>query len=408
MKAKSSLDVYSLLYFTTLVVCVIYLLSPCSLWGFYEVISRYLELLSGGLTVILFPLVFSRYKGNSSMLLLISLLFVVFVGINSEKLFYLWSSFVLVTGAKGLPFKTIVKVHFIVSLCFCLLNVYGYETGALKQANNFSDSIREGMMGDLVQRYDYGYGWASDFANHVFFILLDLWILLKGKLGFLWIPSYVFMAFVVIFKADARLSAGLILLLVIISLYLRWKDFRHKQVGKFVKWSIIVSILLFVFLSIGATLAYESSNLYWFGANVLLSNRLQLGSDAIMEFGISWFGQPVEMHGALDAGGLNEYNFVDCSYVQCLLRYGVITVACLVLMYCKMAIQSLRRNDMVLLFASFLVGISGIIAQFVFEYRYCVLLFAFFASHSLQNAHSSASLNNDKRPTDSSQNKRQY
>lgn len=382
MKNEQTIDIYKLLYYSTFVLCMLNFLRVYSLWSFYDSIGRIIELLSGGFTVVLFPFIFSRYKGNNSILLMFFLILILLVGINSEKLLFLWSSFVLVTGAKGLSFRNIVKVHFIVSLCFCLLNVFGYEIGVLKQTNNYSIDIREGMMGDFVQRVDYGYGWATDFANHVFFILLDLWILLKGKLGLLWVSVYIAIAFVVIFKADARLSAGLILLIVIISLCLKWKDIRHKPVGKFVKSYLIVSILFFVLISIWATLAYDPSNLYWLGANLLLSNRLQLGSDAILEFGISWFGQPVEMHGALDAGGMNEYNFVDSTYVQYLIRYGVVSSVLLIILLCKIAINAMRKNNIVLLFAIFLVGLSGIFAQFVYDFRFCVILLAFMATHN--------------------------
>lgn len=382
MKTEKTLDIYKLLYYSTFVLCMLNFLRCYSLWSFYESIGRIIELLSAGLTIVLFPFVFFRYKGNSMIMLVTSLLLVLLVGIYSEKLLFLWSSFVLVTGAKELSFRNIVKVHFIVCLCFCLLNVLGYEMGVLKQANNYIDDIREGMTGDFVQRVDYGYGWATDFANHVLFILLDLWILLKGKLGLLWGSVYIAMAFVVIFESDARLSAGLILLIVIISLYLKWKDYRHKLVGKFVKWSIIVSIPLSVLISLWATMSYEPSNLYWFGANYLFSNRLQLSSDAVIEFGISWFGQPVELHGALDAGGGNEYNFVDNSYIQFLIRYGIIFNVLLLFLLCKIAIKAMKKDDVVLLFAIFVVGLSGIFAQFVYDFRFCVILLAFMATHN--------------------------
>ena len=111
MKTEKTLDIYKLLYYSTFVLCMLNFLRCYSLWSFYESIGRIIELLSAGLTIVLFPFVFYRYKGNSMIMLVTSLLLVLLVGIYSEKLLFLWSSFVLVTGAKELSFRNIVKVH---------------------------------------------------------------------------------------------------------------------------------------------------------------------------------------------------------------------------------------------------------------------------------------------------------
>lgn len=374
-------SIYSLSYYATFFVCLINALRVYSLWGFYGKIGHYLDLLSIGMTILLLPLVFSLYKGRGIFLLSISLLFTIIVGVNSDRLYFLWTSFVLIVGAKGKSFKAIVKFHFIVCLCFCLFNVYGYEIGALKQANNYIDGIREGITGDWTQRLDFGYGWATDFANHVFYILLDFWILVKGKLKWWGYLLFLYMPFFVVVYTDSRLASGCILLLLISSLCLWWKEKKDNQIGRKMKLCMILSVPFFAVLSIWATFSYDPSNLYWFASDILLSGRLGLGYDAISEFGISWLGQPVEMHGAIDAGGLMEYNFVDSSYVHFLIRYGIVFISFLVLLFMRMSADAAKRNDNVLLIAIMIAGITGIVAQFVFDYKYCVLLLALVAVH---------------------------
>ena len=314
-------------------------------------------------------------------MLLFSLLFLLILGFNSEYLYFLWPSFVLIIGAYGIKFHDIVKVHFIVSLCFCLMNIIGYKMGMMVQANNYSDGIREGLTGDWVERLDFGYGWATDFANHVFFILLDFWILKRGRLNLWGFLLFLYMPFFIIVYTDSRLSAGCVLLLLFFTIYLKWKDKRKGVMSKYTKWCIIASLPLFAFISIYATMAYDESNIYWMAANLLVSNRLGHGSDALYEFGIPWFGQPVEMYGAIDAGGGLEYNFVDCIYVQYLIRFGFLFVCILLYLYMKMGIKAIQRNDVVFLIAFLIVAFSGVIAQYAFDYKFCVLPLALLATH---------------------------
>ena len=384
---KHSNDLYSILYHATLITSMLNMLRVYSLLVFYQITTvKYLLLLSSyGLSVVLFVFSLSRYKGKERSLLFLMLLILLVLGYNSDYYAIVWFTFVLVIGAKGVYFRDIVKIHFIVSLCFCMMNMIGYKMGWLVQANNYSDGIREGLMGDWVQRYDFGYGWATDYANHVFFILLDWWILQRGRLNILGYVLFLYMPYFVIVYTDSRLAAGCILLLLLASLYIKWKDKRNGQMSRFTKWCVIVSLPLFAFISIYATMAYDERNLFWFAANLLVSNRLGHGSDALYEFGIPWVGQPVEMHGAIDAGGLAEYNFVDCIYVQYLIRFGFFFLGILIYMYMKMAIKAARRDDMVFLIAILIVGFSGVIAQYAFDFKFCVLPLALLVAHEQFN-----------------------
>lgn len=381
MKNKQPVDFYKLLYYSTFVICMINFLRPYSLWGVYDLIGPYINLLSIGLSLVSFVFIIPRYEGHNALLMIFILLFILIVGINSDKFLFLWTSFVLIVGAKDISFHSIVKVHFVVSLSFCLLNVFGYELGLLKQANNYLGDLREGFGGDLVERLHFGYGWATDFANHVFFILLDYWILHNGKLSIMGYLLFLFVPPFIIIYTDTRLATGCIILLMLSSIYLSRKEKKIKQISSITKKVLIFSLPFFAVTSIWATIDYEPTNLYWFAANIVLSNRLQYGADAINEFGISWLGQPVEMHGAIDAGGMAEYNFVDCSYVQFLIRYGVVFISLIVFLFIRMSLSAVSRDDRVLLFAIMIAGVSGIIAQFVFDYRYCVLFLALMASH---------------------------
>lgn len=382
IKIKRKTDFYSLLYYSTFAITLLNYMRMYSLLSIYKIIGPFLSIGSVGLTIALFFVGLMRYKKNGLLVVLIAIL-TLFVGYNSERIMALWTTFVLVMGAKDMSFRDIVKVHFIISLCFCLLNVSGSLLGMTEHANIYANNIRDSLLGGETRREHFGYGWSTDFANHVFFILLDLWILLKGRLRFWGCLCYIGVASIIITKSDARLASCCILMIVCCSLYL-WKiDSSKKQFSFITRMAFILSIPVFAIVSILATLSYDNSNSLWLTLNLMLSNRLSHGFEAIEEYGISWLGQPVKFYGAINVEAGVQTNFVDSVYVNYLIRYGVVTICFYVYLFYLITVKALKRNDRILLFAIVIAGISGIIAQFLFETSFSVLILALFAKHNI-------------------------
>lgn len=376
MKVNSA---YNLLYNITFVVTLLTGLKAYTLWPFFNSLSIVLWFLSIPSSFLLMILCIPKYKNLNLIITIVLLLIVLIIGHYSERLYYLWSSFVLIIGAKGIQFRKLVKLHFVLSLCFCLFNIIGYEMG-MTMTPNVIDPQREGMLGDNVVRMDFGYGWATDFATHVFFILLDYWLIRNGNLRFIEYLLYLSICSFLTIFCDARLAVICIFFILCFSLYIKY--YRAKLWGRLFARSLVWGIPIFALISVYATFKYDSSNLIWFGADVLLSGRLSLGNDAIYDYGFSLLGQPIEMYGQLNAGGAAVYNFVDCSYVQYYLRYGIVLVTIIIYLYYRIGKDALRRSDLCLLSALFIAGLSGVIAQFVFDLRFCILLVAITSLHS--------------------------
>lgn len=390
MKNNHKTDFYSLLYYSTFAITLLNFMRVYSLLSIYQIISPFLSIGSIVLTTVLFFSGLMRYKKNGFLMVLIAIL-TLLVGYNSERIMALWTTFVLVMGAKDMSYREIVKAHFILSLCFCLLNVSGSLLGITGHANIYADNIRESLFGGETRREHFGYGWSTDFANHVFFILLDLWILLKGRLRLWGALGYVAVAYIIITMSDARLASGCILMIVCCSLYLWKTDSSKEQLSFITRIAFNLSIPIFAIISIYATLSYDSSNNFWFSLNLLLSGRLSLGFEAIEEYGISWLGQPVKFYGALNMEAGVQANFVDSVYVNYLVKYGIISICLYVYLFYLITVKAVKRNDKVLLFAIVIAGISGIIAQFLFDPFFSVLILALFAKHNIPDNKSNIS-----------------
>ena len=79
---------------------------------------------------------------------------------------------------------------------------------------------------------------------------------------------------------------------------------------------------------------YDSTNAVYARVNSLLSGRLRLGYQAIADYGVTLFGHPIEWIGfALGTAPDKAYNYVDCSYLQVMLEYGVVFLILIVLLY---------------------------------------------------------------------------
>ena len=372
---------YRSLYFAFLILAMLYQCRQLTLWGFYQDIVPVFRWCAMFLALPILAYCMPKYKGKEFLLIILISIIVFFAGYNSDNLTILLLSYTIVIGAKDIKFRDIVKIHFIFGLFFCFFNIVGRELDLIPRPNLIEGNEREGTFGNIVTREDFGYGFPTDFALHVFYILLDYWILKNRRLKGFEILVYLYSVYFVITYSDARLAAICILLIVLLSLSLPL-FYRKTFINKYIAIPfLIVCIPFFAVISIGATIMFDESNIYWIGADLLFSGRLHLGQNSMQEAGISMFGQTYTMYGMGSLGIGDEYNYIDCSYLQSLVFWGIVLTVILVLIFVKICKSASSRMDYVLLFAIFIAGISGVVAQFFYFLAYCPLIIAIVAQH---------------------------
>lgn len=354
-------------------------------WGFRDFCFgfKYITFLS---SVLLLCSSLSSYKSNQSAVIISISLLIIIVVWNSDEYFgyVLWILFALTVGSKGLNFRSIIRCHLYVEVCFCLVNIISNAMGWTDKTFLFTGDEREDMFGgNVVTRFSAGYPAATDFATHVLFIVLDYWIL---KNGILKIAEYVLFSIIIyslIAYCDARQASGCLILLILCSLFVSYLERKQSMMNKWLGRFLIMGIPLFFFISLYATMSYDSSDMGWVAADILLSGRLQLGLEAIEKYGIPWFGQNITFIGGGFSNTVEEYDYVDCAYVQFLLRWGPLVMALFLLGFVKTGMDAFRRNDAVLIFSLFIAGVSAMITQFLFHLNYCILILALTAVHNV-------------------------
>ena len=109
--------------------------------------------------------------------------------------------------------------------------------------------------------------------------------------------------------------------------------------------------------------------------NELSNSRLRLGWQGIEEHGFRLFGRTIESVGAgQTTGKIAEYFFVDSSYVNMFLRFGVLFGATVLLCY----VISCRKNrcDLYYLYMIAVVAVNCMVAHHLMEAAYNPLLLA--------------------------------
>ena len=83
----------------------------------------------------------------------------------------------------------------------------------------------------------------------------------------------------------------------------------------------------------------------WTKLNDALSGRLQLGQNAFQKYGVPLFGQKITWVGYGMGAVAGEYNYVDCSYMQTMIQYGLIALIIIIAMYTFMMYMAVRLKD---------------------------------------------------------------
>jgi hypothetical protein len=231
-------------------------------------------------------------------------------------------------------------------------------------------------------RYSVGTIYPTDFASLVLFLLLYLWVALKKipdcMLLVLPIISFV-IAWKVTYSMTSMICSVLFLGVILYHIFDRSILSRHKHLRNVNDWTIALLICVLAGAMILLTILFKSGHKSIQELNELLSHRLYYANRGLRAYGVHPFGSSFEMVGA----GISKsseyvteqpYNFIDCSYLLILIRYGYL----LLLMVLTIWITTVRRfqkadNQRVAL-AMMIIAIHSVAEHHMIEVHYNIVL----------------------------------
>ena len=225
-------------------------------------------------------------------------------------------------------------------------------------------------------RSSWGVIYPTDFSSVLIYLCVAAWI------GWKKLPDWLFLIFgsVSLFIAHFLTSSNtsvytslLFLLFVVLHMFLKHDAFR--KFGRFIDHAACVVFPAFGFVMIGLILLYSRGNGFAYQVDRWSHSRLSNALDAYNIYGIQLFGSPLTQIGGGGSVVVRiDYNFVDCSYLLILLRYGAVTLALLTLLWVLMTNHAGKIGDRRLLLSLTLIAFHSVSEHHFTEVNYNLLL----------------------------------
>lgn len=291
--------------------------------------------------------------------------------IGHQGIHILW--LILILGSRNVSFEKILKSYLIVTGAIVFLAIISSFLGVIENLQYVSES--------RGTRNSFGIVSPTDFAAHIFYLIITFFYLKGEKLKNWHYIVTVVAAVLIYYYCNARLDSGCILFIAILfGIGNVLRNFKaKKRLSRawekiWMRFGMLV-MPAFAILSIVVTIMYREGNVFWEKVNVFSNGRVRLGKIGFTEYGLQLFGQKLEMigfGGTTDA--VQDYFFLDCSYVNVLLSYGIIFF--IIVLFVHMYLCYKNRSDLYFLYAIALIALNCVFAHHLLEVAYNPFLLA--------------------------------
>ncbi|MBM7641774.1 hypothetical protein [Streptococcus loxodontisalivarius] len=253
----------------------------------------------------------------------------------------------LLLAVKNRNLISILKVHLYTVVTLIILLLFCYGIGLLPGGY----SLRESTM-----RYYLGFSYTSYLANFLFHIIITAIFVYKERLSLLVCAILLIINYGVYVLTDTKSAyyLSLLVLLVFICLKVFRLDLRHDMIknSRISRWVEQIAFPLSTIFVLILTLLYNTGNSFMIRLNQILTYRLMLGAKAIDKYPINLFGHKIVWAG-FNTG--MEYLYVDSSFLNILLNYGIISIVLFSLGYYILGKKNIYRDGFYMLAFVFLI-----------------------------------------------------
>jgi hypothetical protein len=285
---------------------------------------------------------------------------------------FFWAT-LLVACAKGVDFDRIVWVYLgmvvALMLAYWLMSVLGIVP-------SFDYEAARGF------RHAFGSVYPTDFAAHVFFVALALAYLRRDALNAFDVALDLGLAWFCHTQCIARSATICLVLLALVCGYvfakrrITNKPFELATPGLALAIGVSLASCLFMLL---ASWCFDPASDVFLKLDALLSTRLSLGRTAFDTLSITSFGQRFEMVGLggyTDVAAAGGMFYLDCSYMQVLMRWGVSSLFICMAAMVFAQVRAYRAGVAIVPLLVMLVCIHCITDQYLVNYCYNFFMLA--------------------------------
>lgn len=334
---KNYIQISNYIYIFALVVFLASSILPKTMWVYtvgenFELLLKILRYVS--YLACIFKMFFDNYYFSDFWKLSIMIIFVLAASYFSASMI-LFTYSLLFVSSYGIEKKMIIKYAVCIQFCLLFVIIITSQIG-LNIDFIFDAGARN--------RHGLGFTWTTTASIFFFFICLEYIYIREKRMKIVEYIVILTLSYILYKLTDARLTFALsIMTLVFFWLFSNFKFVKLIMEKMRVIWVMMPFIV--TFFSYYIHRSYVAGNWFWDKFNNLISGRLKLGKAAIEQYGIKVFGQEIEWIGYAYQAKEGVYNYVDCSYLQIVIQYGVVLLGLCLIAYAYILLRATREND---------------------------------------------------------------
>lgn len=295
-----------------------------------------------------------------------------------------------IIGARKIDYKKVLKVYLAIEVPLTLITLMAARLGIIENLVYHR--------GEQV-RMTFGFVYPTNFVSHLMF-MIAAWIAIREvKCTFLELGVISILVVFLDKYCDARCGEICIILIVLCTVYLKCRMYFSEKKEKKYKTSKFLNFLCLCvpFFSAGIMILlsrfYDPSKGWMEKLNSITTTRLSLGKKTFDLYDMKLWGQYIEMHGG---GGTTDpvpdYFFIDCSYLNILMRFGFAVFVIVMLLLSIMIIKSFNKPYLMAMIV--VICIHSVIEQHLFELHYNIFFMLAFANINVQDNRKKAFIKN--------------
>lgn len=122
------------------------------------------------------------------------------------------------------------------------------------------------------------------------------------------------------------------------------------QILSKIKYGLLLYPFLMFALSLWLVVKYDPQIDWWNRFNEIVHSRIGLGKTGLEKYGIHILGNQIEWIGTgIHPKNLDKYNYVDSSYMQLLLNFGLLFIIAVLIIYATIMYKAIKLGDYLLI-----------------------------------------------------------
>lgn len=344
-----------------------------------EYLYSYIQVIIG--IAVIFRYMILKPKNIDSIILILIILAAFLISRDRSAIGSVLETGLLIIGAKEIDYKKILKVYLGVQIPLTIITLIAGQLGIIENLTYYR--------GEQV-RMAFGFVYPTNFASHIMF-MIAAWIAIREiKCTFLELGMITILVYFLDKYYDARCGEICIILLVLSTIYLKCRMYFAEKNGKKYKTSKFLNFLCLCVPFGGAgtmillSRFYDPSKGWMEKLDSIMSTRLALGKKTFDLYDVKLWGQYIEMHGG---GGTTapkpDYFFIDCSYLNILMRFGFVVFVLTMLLLSITIVKSYKKPFLLAMIV--IICIHSMIEQHLFELHYNIFFMLAFANFNIQD-----------------------